>query len=146
MGETALFFFYAALISSSFNRSSPPEVQEAFRITIMNMLGSLPSSLYPMEIRTVTNNVVQLMQTCVMTGYMFRNAQYRFSLMKSLQQEPSLSALEPTEVDIIGAELQRNDTDDSDIGPNVSVITIEALTSLNRCCATLNSVRFCSLH
>eukprot|EP00188_Purpureofilum_apyrenoidigerum_P001006 Plantae.Rhodophyta-Purpureofilum_apyrenoidigerum.ctg15133.p1 GENE.Plantae.Rhodophyta-Purpureofilum_apyrenoidigerum.ctg15133~~Plantae.Rhodophyta-Purpureofilum_apyrenoidigerum.ctg15133.p1 ORF type:complete len:319 (+),score=54.22 Plantae.Rhodophyta-Purpureofilum_apyrenoidigerum.ctg15133:75-959(+) len=92
-----------------FNRTSPPEVQQAFRTTLMNMIGSLPSTLYPIKVRTVTSNIVQLMQTCIMTGYMFRNAQYRLSVLKSLQSSVRMIEVEePKTVDVIGAKLLRS--------------------------------------
>uniref|UniRef100_A0A7S3A2C2 Uncharacterized protein n=1 Tax=Rhodosorus marinus TaxID=101924 RepID=A0A7S3A2C2_9RHOD len=93
-----------------FNRSSPPEVQAAFRTTLMEMIGSLPSAMFPVQVRTLTNNVVQLMQTCIMTGYMFRSAQYRLSLIKSLNRSSLEGHVEPAEVDIIGASLVSEET------------------------------------
>uniref|UniRef100_A0A7S0BNB6 Uncharacterized protein n=1 Tax=Rhodosorus marinus TaxID=101924 RepID=A0A7S0BNB6_9RHOD len=93
-----------------FNRSSPPEVQAAFRTTLMEMIGSLPSAMFPVQVRTLTKNVVQLMQTCIMTGYMFRSAQYRLSLIKSLNRSALEGRVEPVEVDIIGGSLVSDET------------------------------------
>lgn len=76
----------------------------------MEMIGSLPSAMFPVQVRTLTNNVVQLMQTCIMTGYMFRSAQYRLSLIKSLNRSSLEGHVEPAEVDIIGASLVSEET------------------------------------
>uniref|UniRef100_A0A7S1TDC1 Uncharacterized protein n=1 Tax=Compsopogon caeruleus TaxID=31354 RepID=A0A7S1TDC1_9RHOD len=84
-----------------FTQGAPTEVQQAFKVTLRNMLGSLPPLLYRMSVRTVTSNLVQLMQSCLMNGYMLRNVQYRLSISKSLltsdegSQWMSLPAPEP---------------------------------------------------
>ena len=54
------------------------------RETIKSLLGSLPVEYFTMSISSVTENLAQLMFSMMMTGYMFRNAQYRLELQKSV--------------------------------------------------------------
>ena len=50
----------------------------------MQLLGNLPPQLYDTSIASTGQNVASLMYSMQMTGYMFRNAEYRRSLMQSL--------------------------------------------------------------
>eukprot|EP00871_Galdieria_phlegrea_P005925 jgi/Galph1/81/GphlegSOOS_G4874.1 len=70
---------------SRFLRKSPKDVQNAIRINLVQLLGSLPPGLFQTSIRTLGVHLMQLMESCLMTGYMLRNAQYRYSLSKSLE-------------------------------------------------------------
>ncbi len=70
--------------SEHFSKFAPPEVEEAMRETIKSLLGSLPVEYFTMSISSVTENLAQLMFSMMMTGYMFRNAQYRLELQKSV--------------------------------------------------------------
>jgi hypothetical protein len=67
-----------------FSKFAPPEVEEAMRETIKSLLGTLPAEYFTMSISSVTENLAQLMFSMMMTGYMFRNAQYRLELQKSV--------------------------------------------------------------
>eukprot|EP00186_Timspurckia_oligopyrenoides_P002925 CAMPEP_0182446592 /NCGR_PEP_ID=MMETSP1172-20130603/4298_1 /TAXON_ID=708627 /ORGANISM="Timspurckia oligopyrenoides, Strain CCMP3278" /LENGTH=359 /DNA_ID=CAMNT_0024642543 /DNA_START=194 /DNA_END=1273 /DNA_ORIENTATION=- len=67
-----------------FARRAPSEVQAAFRTTLRGMLGSLSPALYDVTLRTFAANLVQLMQSCIMNGYMLRSVEYRISLTRSL--------------------------------------------------------------
>eukprot|EP00882_Tetradesmus_deserticola_P018487 GHRQ01019856.1.p1 GENE.GHRQ01019856.1~~GHRQ01019856.1.p1 ORF type:complete len:247 (+),score=97.91 GHRQ01019856.1:166-906(+) len=62
----------------------PPAVVAAMRNTITNMLGTLPPQFFTVTISTVGENMSQLMLSVLMTGYMFRNAQYRLELRSAL--------------------------------------------------------------
>lgn len=62
----------------------PPAVVAAMRNTITNMLGTLPPQFFTVTISTVGENMSQLMFSVLMTGYMFRNAQYRLELGNAL--------------------------------------------------------------
>jgi hypothetical protein len=42
-------------------------------------LGTLPPQFFTVTISTVGENMSQLMLSVLMTGYMFRNAQYRYA-------------------------------------------------------------------
>jgi hypothetical protein len=69
---------------AKFTSTAPARVQEAVRTTILGLIGSLPK----MEIDTTTittgQRLASLMFQLQMTGYMFKNAEYRLSLSQSL--------------------------------------------------------------
>jgi hypothetical protein len=69
-----------------FVKRAPNQVVEAMRQTVTNMLGTLPPQFFDVRVSTVAENLAQLMYSVMMTGYMFRNAQYRLELQQSLTQ------------------------------------------------------------
>uniref|UniRef100_A0A2P2K7Y8 Uncharacterized protein LOC101304060 isoform X2 n=1 Tax=Rhizophora mucronata TaxID=61149 RepID=A0A2P2K7Y8_RHIMU len=56
------------------------------RHTVTNMMGTLPPQFFAVTVTTVAENLAQLMYSVMMTGYMFKNAQYRLELQQSLEQ------------------------------------------------------------
>ncbi|KAJ1692550.1 hypothetical protein LUZ63_009248 [Rhynchospora breviuscula] len=77
-----------------FLKRAPPQVVDAMRQTVTNMIGTLPPQFFAVTVTTVAENLAQLMYSVLMTGYMFRNAQYRVELQQSLEQ---MVLPEPTE-------------------------------------------------
>ncbi|KAL6912382.1 hypothetical protein ACP4OV_001187 [Aristida adscensionis] len=77
-----------------FIKRAPGQVVEAMRQTVTNMIGTLPPQFFAVTVTTVAENLAQLMYSVLMTGYMFRNAQYRLELQQSLEQ---IALPEPTE-------------------------------------------------
>ncbi|XP_015934097.1 uncharacterized protein LOC107460259 [Arachis duranensis] len=69
-----------------FVKRAPQQVVDAMRQTVTNMIGTLPPQFFAVTITTVAENLAQLMYSVMMTGYMFRNAQYRLELQESLEQ------------------------------------------------------------
>ncbi|XP_027355410.1 uncharacterized protein LOC113865203 [Abrus precatorius] len=69
-----------------FVKRAPQQVVDAMRQTVTNMIGTLPPQFFAVTITTVAENLAQLMYSVMMTGYMFKNAQYRLELQESLQQ------------------------------------------------------------
>ncbi|XP_057833842.1 uncharacterized protein LOC131044513 isoform X1 [Cryptomeria japonica] len=69
-----------------FVKRAPPQVVEAMRQTVTNMIGTLPPQFFAITVTTVAENLAQLMYSVMMTGYMFKNAQYRLELQQSLEQ------------------------------------------------------------
>jgi hypothetical protein len=67
-----------------FVEDGPPAVVAAMKNTITNMLGTLPPQFFTVTISTVGENMSQLMLSVMMTGYLFRNAQYRMELRNAL--------------------------------------------------------------
>jgi hypothetical protein len=67
-----------------FVENGPPAVVAAMKNTITNMLGTLPPQFFTVTISTVGENMSQLMLSVMMTGYLFRNAQYRLELRNAL--------------------------------------------------------------
>ncbi|KAJ7957961.1 DUF760 domain-containing protein [Quillaja saponaria] len=69
-----------------FVKRAPQQVVDAMRQTVTNMLGTLPPQFFAVTVTTVAENLAQLMYSVMMTGYMFKNAQYRLDLQQSLEQ------------------------------------------------------------
>ncbi|KAJ0234691.1 hypothetical protein HA466_0271630 [Hirschfeldia incana] len=69
-----------------FVKRAPKHVVDAMRHTVTNMIGTLPSQFFAVTVTSVAENLAQLMMSVLMTGYMFRNAQYRLELQQSLEQ------------------------------------------------------------
>ncbi|CAJ1973151.1 unnamed protein product [Sphenostylis stenocarpa] len=73
-----------------FVKRAPQQVVDAMRQTVTNMIGTLPPQFFAVTVTTVAENLAQLMYSVIMTGYMFRNAQYRLELQESLEQVVAL--------------------------------------------------------
>lgn len=69
-----------------FIKRAPQQVVDAMRQTVTNMIGTLPPQFFSVTVTTVAENLAQLMYSVMMTGYMFKNAQYRLELQQSLEQ------------------------------------------------------------
>ncbi|CAN1781894.1 hypothetical protein LINPERHAP1_LOCUS15594 [Linum perenne] len=69
-----------------FSKRASPQVVDAMRQTVGNMIGTLPPQFFAVTVTTVAENLAQLMYSVLMTGYMFKNAQYRLELQQSLEQ------------------------------------------------------------
>ncbi|KAL6995954.1 hypothetical protein U1Q18_006092 [Sarracenia purpurea var. burkii] len=69
-----------------FVKRAPQQVVDAMRQTVTNMIGTLPPQFFAVTVTTVAENLAQLMYSVLMTGYMFRNAQYRLELQQGLEQ------------------------------------------------------------
>ena len=67
-----------------FAQTAPDEVQQAVRQTVVSLLGNLPPNVYDVNVMSTGQNVASLMYSMQMTGYMFRNAEYRRSLLNTL--------------------------------------------------------------
>jgi hypothetical protein len=74
---------------SKFTASSSPRVQEAVRATILGLIGSLPKMAFDTTTITTGQRLASLMFQLQMTGYMFKNAEYRSSLSQSLGMSPT---------------------------------------------------------
>ena len=68
-----------------FSLNAPKPIQEAVKSTIMSILGSLPSYALDAALVTTNSRLANLMFQMQMTGYMFKNAEYRMSLTRSLK-------------------------------------------------------------
>lgn len=69
-----------------FIKRAPQQIVDAMRQTVTNMIGTLPPQFFAVTVTTVAENLAQLMYSVMMTGYMFKNAQYRLELQQSLEQ------------------------------------------------------------
>ncbi|CAI5998951.1 unnamed protein product [Closterium sp. NIES-65] len=79
-----------------FFQHAEPQLVDAMRQTVSNMLGSLPPQYFEVTVTTVGENLAQLMFSVMMTGYMFRNAQYRLELSSSFAGAVALPAASST--------------------------------------------------
>eukprot|EP01041_Mallomonas_annulata_P009989 gene9989-20776_t len=68
-----------------FSQNAPRHVQEAVKSTIMSILGNLPSYALDASLITTNSKLANLMFQMQITGYMFKNAEYRMSLTRSLK-------------------------------------------------------------
>ena len=77
-----------------FMNTAPPRVQTAVKNTVVGLLGSLrASSAFDASVETTQRALASLMFQLEMTGYMFRNAEYRLALQKSLLDATDAPAL-----------------------------------------------------
>ena len=73
-----------------FAQTAPKNVQEAAKSTIMTILGSLPNYALDAALITTSTKLANLLYQMQMTGYMFKNAEYRMTLTRSLRGLPKL--------------------------------------------------------
>lgn len=69
---------------SKFTTTAHPRVQDAVRSTILGLIGNLPKMAFDTTTITTGERLASLMFQLQMTGYMFKNAEYRLSLAQSL--------------------------------------------------------------
>lgn len=73
-----------------FMETSPPFVQQAVSTIIMEIMGSLPMIAVESSMLTTSNRLANLLFQMQLTGYMFKNAEFRLSLTRPLRGLPSL--------------------------------------------------------
>ena len=73
-----------------FLQTAPKNVQEAAKSTVMTILGSLPNYALDAALITTSTKLANLLYQMQMTGYMFKNAEYRMTLTRSLRGLPKL--------------------------------------------------------
>ena len=69
---------------SKFTSTAHPRVQDAVRTTILGLIGNLPKMAFDTTTITTGERLASLMFQLQMTGYMFKNSEYRLSLSESL--------------------------------------------------------------
>jgi len=67
-----------------FMSTADPRVQDAVRTTILGLIGQLPSMAFETSVASTGERLASLMFQLQMTGYMFKNAEYRITLSESL--------------------------------------------------------------
>jgi len=77
---------------AKFTAESDPRVQEAVRTTILGLIGSLPKLAFETTSVTTGQRLASLMFQLQMTGYMFKNAEYRLSMSQSLGMSDTMSS------------------------------------------------------
>jgi hypothetical protein len=84
---------------SKFTGTAHPRVQAAVKTTILGLIGGLPKLAFDTTTITTGQRLASLMFQLQMTGYMFKNADYRLSLAQSLGAPPSSMLLAGNEED-----------------------------------------------
>ena len=98
---------------SKFTKTSSPRVQNAVRSTILGLIGSLPKMAFETTTITTGQRLASLMFQLQMTGYLFKNAEYRLSLAQSLgslSQTPTMGS--GTQLFLPGVDDHDEDDDD----------------------------------
>ena len=93
---------------SKFTSTAHPRVQDAVRSTILGLIGTLPQLAFETTTITTGERLASLMFQLQMTGYMFKNAEYRLSLSQSLGIDERLGK------NLLDAEEGSIDDDDGD--------------------------------
>lgn len=75
---------------SRFTETASPSVQNAVRTTILGLIGGLPQMAFETKTVATGERLASLMFQLQMTGYMFKNAEYRMSLSQSLESQSLL--------------------------------------------------------
>ena len=75
---------------SRFTETASPRVQDAVRTTILGLIGGLPQMAFETKTVATGERLASLMFQLQMTGYMFKNAEYRMSLSQSLESSALL--------------------------------------------------------
>lgn len=96
---------------SKFTGTAHPRVQNAVRTTILGMIGGLPKLAFDTNTITTGQRLASLMFQLQMTGYMFKNADYRLSLSQSLGVSPD----DPSSILLLtGADHEEQDEADEE--------------------------------
>lgn len=99
---------------SKFTSSAHPRVQNAVRQTVLGLIGGLPKMAFETTTITSGQRLASLMFQLQMTGYMFKNADYRLSLQQSLGLDGPVN---PTQSLLAGsANVDEEDIKDSYMG------------------------------
>jgi hypothetical protein len=100
---------------SKFTNTAHPRVQNAVRSTILGLIGSLPKMAFDTTTITTGQRLASLMFQLQMTGYLFKNAEYRLSLSQSLESISDMPVIRSgTQLKLPGVD---DDDDDNVIDP-----------------------------
>lgn len=102
---------------SKFTKTSSPRVQNAVRSTILGLIGSLPKMAFDTTTITTGQRLASLMFQLQMTGYLFKNAEYRLSLAQSLgtlSESPAVGS--GSQLTLPGVD-EHDDDDDDHVDP-----------------------------
>lgn len=75
---------------AKFTATASPRVQDAVRTTVLGLIGGLPQMAFETKTVATGERLASLMFQLQMTGYMFKNAEYRLTLSQSLGRERML--------------------------------------------------------
>lgn len=69
---------------AEFVKTAPLEMQHTVKATIASLFGTLPEGMFNSQVTTTRRNLASLMFNMQMTGYMFKEAEFKMSLQESL--------------------------------------------------------------
>lgn len=116
-------------VMEQFAEQSPPQVVGAMKQTITNLLGTLPPQFFTVRVQSAGENLAQLMYSVMMTGYMFRNTQYRLELKNTLGTFPPTPATPSQQPATPSSTQLPAPINPSDLAPAPSTVT--SLTTAN---------------
>lgn len=97
------YFYYSSIrnistpdLIKNFADTAPQAVQSAVRATVGSLLGNLPDGAFDTSVTTSSEHVAHLMYNLQLTGYLFRNAEYRRSLLASFEAAESAPSIAPS--------------------------------------------------
>lgn len=99
---------------SKFMANSHPRVQNAVRTTILGLIGNLPKMAFDTTTITTGERLASLMFQLQMTGYMFKNAEYRLSLSQSLGMTNGATFGQSSDLLLTGSEEFEDDDEERD--------------------------------
>mmetsp|Transcript_41893 Transcript_41893/g.131332 ORF Transcript_41893/g.131332 Transcript_41893/m.131332 type:complete len:225 (-) Transcript_41893:576-1250(-) len=108
-----------------FMSTSSPQAQASVRTTILGLLGSMPQFAVDTAVMTTGGRLAACMFQLQMTGYMFKNAEYRISLTKSLE---SIAQLPGAEEDPDMQKALGKDADDDE--PEAKLPAVDGMISV----------------
>lgn len=97
---------------SKFTSTAHPRVQNAVRQTVLGLIGGLPKMAFETTTITTGQRLASLMFQLQMTGYMFKNAEYRLSLQQSLGLDGH--SMNPSTERLLSAVDDEGSDDDND--------------------------------
>lgn len=108
-------------IISRFTLTAHPRVQDAAKQTILGLIGNLPKMAFDVNVVTTGKKLASLMFQLQMTGYMFKNAEYRmelsrqFSDVSALRNQFLLNGANDEEAEDNIYKVEEEDLDDNNV-------------------------------
>mmetsp|Transcript_428 Transcript_428/g.717 ORF Transcript_428/g.717 Transcript_428/m.717 type:complete len:504 (+) Transcript_428:266-1777(+) len=99
---------------SRFTSTAHPRAQEAVRSTILGLIGTLPKMAFETTTITTGERLASLMFQLQMTGYMFKNAEYRLSLSQSLGLKTNINGSSSGKFFLGKSNIDGDDEEDDD--------------------------------
>jgi hypothetical protein len=73
-------------VVDTFARTGPPQVVDAFHVTVVGLVGTLPPQFFEVNITTLGDNLRSLMYSFLMTGYFYRHVVDKLEMKRGLDR------------------------------------------------------------
>ena len=73
-------------VVDTFSRTGPPQVVDAFNVTVVGLVGTLPPAFFEVNIVTLGDNLRSLMYSFLMTGYLYRHVVDKLEMKRGLDR------------------------------------------------------------